>query len=75
MAESMLEKEIEVYSEKYNIHGIIRDYGMVTKLFFTYDDKEIVMGIQRNALKDEKFEDIGRDIIDSYVTNLAAHEE
>lgn len=41
MAESMLEKEIEVYSEKYNIHGIIRDYGIVTKLFFTYDDKEI----------------------------------
>ncbi len=75
MAESMLEKEIEVYSEKYNIHGIIRDYGMVTKLFFTYDDKEIVMGIQRNALKDEKFEDIGRNIIDSYVTNLASHEE
>ena len=49
MEESMLRKEIEVYSEKYNIHGIIRDYGMVTKLFFTYDDKEIVMGIQRNA--------------------------
>lgn len=75
MAESMLEKEIEVYSEKYDIHGVIRDYGMVTKLFFTYGGKEIVMGIQRNALKDEKFEDIGREIIDSYVTNLAAHEE
>ena len=55
MAGSMLEKEIEVYSEKYNIQGIIRDYGMVTKLFFTYEGKEIVMGIQRNILNDERF--------------------
>ena len=43
MAESLLEKEIDVYSEKYDVHGIVRDYGMVTKLFFTYEGKEIVM--------------------------------
>ena len=55
MAE-MLEKEIPVYSEKYDIHGVIRDYGMVTKLFFTYKDKEIVMGIRRNVLYDEAYE-------------------
>ena len=36
MAESMLREEVEVYSEKYDIHGVVRDYGMVTKLFFTY---------------------------------------
>ena len=37
MAESLLEKEIDVYSEKYDVHGVVRDYGMVTKLFFTYE--------------------------------------
>ena len=73
MAESMLEKEVEVYSPKYDIHGIIRDYGMVTKLFFTYDGKEIVMGIHRSIAKDEKYEDLGRDIIESYIANLASH--
>lgn len=43
MAESMLREEVEVYSEKYDIHGVVRDYGMVTKLFFTYEGKDIVM--------------------------------
>ena len=75
MEKSMLEREIEVYSEKYDIHGVVRDYGMVTKLFFTYEGKEIVMGVHRNILKGEKYEDLGRNIIDSYVTNLASHEE
>ncbi len=32
MAESMLREEVEVYSEKYDVHGVVRDYGMVTKL-------------------------------------------
>ncbi len=76
MAESMLREEVEVYSEKYDIHGVVRDYGMVTKLFFTYGEgKDIVMGVHRNILKGEKYEDLGRNIIDSYVTNLASHEE
>ena len=75
MTESLLREEIAVYSEKYDIHGIVRDYGMVTKLFFTYEGKEIVMGIQRNILNGEKYEDLGRNLIDSYVTNLASHEE
>ena len=75
MAESMLREEVEVYSEKYDIHGVVRDYGMVTKLFFTYEGKDIVMGVHRNILKGEKYEDLGRNIIDSYVTNLASHEE
>ena len=43
MAESMLREEVEVYSEKYDIHGVVRDYGMVTKLFFTYEGKDIVI--------------------------------
>ena len=33
MAETMLKKEIPVYSEKYNVHGVIRDYSFVTKKF------------------------------------------
>ena len=75
MAESMLREEVEVYSEKYDVHGVVRDYGMVTKLFFAYGGKDIVMGVHRNILKGEKYEDLGRNIIDSYVTNLASHEE
>ncbi len=75
MAETMLKEEIAVYSEKYDIHGVIKDYGMVTKLFFSYDGKEIEMGIDRNPLREEKFEDLGRNIIDSYVDNLAMHSE
>ena len=75
MAESLLEKEIDVYSEKYDVHGVVRDYGMVTKLFFTYEGKEIVMGVHRNILKGEKYEDLGRNIIESYIANLASHEE
>ncbi len=75
MVKSMLKEEIEVYSEKYDIRGVIRDYGVVTKLFFTHEGKEIVMGIRRNVLKKEKFEEIGRDLIDTYVTNLAYHAE
>lgn len=73
----MLTKEVEVYSEKYDIHGIIREYinGTVTKLFFSYDGKEIVMGIDRNIFLDEKYEEIGMNIIESYVENLAAQKE
>lgn len=33
MAETILREEIPVYSEKYDIHGVIKDYGFVTKLF------------------------------------------
>ncbi len=75
MAKSFLKEEIEVYSEKYDVHGTIRDYGIVTKLFFTYENKEIVMGIRRNILKGEKYEDLGKKIIESYITNLSSHEE
>ncbi len=71
----MLREEKAVYSEKYDIHGVVRDYGVVTKLFFTYEGNEIVMGIQRNVLKDEKYEDIGREIIESSITNMAVNKE
>ena len=72
MADTFLQKEIEVYSEKYDIHGVVRDYGVVTKLSFLYDGKNIEMAIDRNPLKGEKYEDVGRDVIESYVSKLAA---
>ena len=75
MADSMLKKEIEVYSTKYDIHGVIRDYGVVTKLFFTYASRDIVMGISRNILNNETYEELGRDIIESYIDNLASYKE
>ena len=56
MGKSMLIREIPVYSEEFDIHGVIKDYGVVTKLFFTYENREIVMGIDRNHLEEEKFE-------------------
>ena len=34
MAETMLKEEVPVYSVRHDVHGIIRDYGMVMKLFF-----------------------------------------
>ena len=72
MAETMLIREIPVFSEKYKIHGVIRDYHFVTKLLFRYEGKEIEMSIHRNPMKGITFEDIGRDIIESYVANLAS---
>ena len=75
MAKSLLREEVEVYSEKYDVHGTVRDYGVVTKLFFNYEGKEIVMGIHRNILNGEKNEDLGREIIESYIANLVSHKE
>ncbi len=75
--DEIMTNEVEVYSEKYDIHGTVRDYGngMVTKLFFTYNGKENVIGIRRNILNGEKFEDIGKNIIESYVANLESNDE
>lgn len=64
-------EEIKVYSKKHNIHGKIRDYGMVTKLSFLWQNREIEMGIRRNLLHGNPYEELGRDMIDSYIDNLA----
>ena len=65
-------KEIKVYSEKYDIYGIIKDYGFVSKLLFSYEGKDILMGIHGNPLVNEDFEVIGRKTIESYIENLAS---
>lgn len=71
MAESMLREEIDVYSNKFDIHGKVRDYGVVTKLLFTYEGKDIEIGITRNPLLGEKFEDTGRYVMETYISELA----
>ncbi len=75
MAKTLLREEINVYSEKYDAQGVVRDYGMVTKLFFSYEGRDMVIGIKRNILKEETFEDVGKNVMESYIANLAAHEE
>lgn len=75
MAETVLENDIPVYSEKYDVHGFVRDYGVVTKLYFTYGGKQIEMGINNNPLKEVTFGELGRDIIESYISNLSANSD
>ena len=45
-----LRQEIPVYSEKYGVHGKVLDYGVVTKLVFNYDGKDLEVGIHNNPL-------------------------
>lgn len=74
MRNSMLKQEIKVHSEKYGVDGVVKDYGVVTKLFFSYGERDIEMAIDRNPLTGESFETLGQSIIDSYIDNLAAEE-
>ena len=75
MSQTMLEKEYEVYSEKYDVHGVIRDYGMVIKLFFSYAGKDIEMGIHRIFGETDTYENLGKSIIESYIANFAPQED
>ncbi|MCR5094854.1 MAG: hypothetical protein K6B72_12880 [Lachnospiraceae bacterium] len=54
---------------------MIKDYGVVAKLFFTHDGKDVEMAVRRSILTNESFEDVGRNMIESYVANLATHVE
>ena len=65
--------EKDIYSEKYNIKGKVIDYFFVTKLFFEYEGRKIEMGIQRNILKRETYEEVGLKIMETYISNLALH--
>lgn len=63
-------QEIPVYSKKYDIHGIVLDYGVVTKLVFNYDGKDIEIGIHKNPLMNTDYSETGQQIIESYIENL-----
>ena len=70
MAKSMLEEKIEIKSEKYGTEGVILDYGMVIKLQFTHEGKDVEMGMSRPLERDDL---IKRAIgcMDTYVEQLA----
>ena len=65
-----LRKEIPVYSEKYNVQGKVMDYGVVTKLVFNYDGKDIELRIHNNPLMNTDYAQTGRQILESYIENL-----
>ena len=49
---------------------MIKDYGVVTKLFFSYQGKEIEMAINVDTSEVENLKLAGQQLIDSYVSNL-----
>lgn len=65
-----LRQEIPVYSEKYGVHGKVLDYGVVTKLVFNYDGKDIELGIHNNPLMNTDYAQIGQQILESFIENL-----
>jgi len=74
MSKTMLKEEVEIYSEKFDIRGVVRDYGAVTKLSFSYEGKYIEMAVHRNIIQGERLGDVGRKTMESYILNLASHE-
>ena len=68
----ILKQEIAVYSEKYNVQGKVMDYGVVTKLVFNYDGKDIEIGIHNNPLMNTDYVQTGRQILESYIENLSS---
>lgn len=67
-----LRQEIPVYSEKYGVHGKVLDYGVVTKLVFSYDGKDLEVGIHNNPLMDTDYVQTGRQILESFIENLSS---
>ena len=69
-------EEKEVYSEKYEIIGKIRNWGgLVKKLQFTYEGREIEIGLETSFgfFFDEKEEAIA--IMEDYIENLHTKEQ
>ena len=75
MSDSMLKEKVEFISKKHAVSGVVLDYNVVTKLFFTYEGKDIEMAIHKNFLKNETLEEIGSRTIDSYIDNLSNNEK
>lgn len=63
-----MDNTIYVYSEKYDIRGFIQDHGLNFGLCFDYEDKLIQMGLAKTSVDYDKY---GKDLIESYVENLA----
>ena len=71
---SMLIERIEIMSEKHGIKGEILDYGMVIKLRFSHNGKEIEMGMSR-PLEREKLIRQAIGCMDTYIDQLSSSEE
>ena len=65
----------KVESKKYGISGEILDWGVVTKLCFSFNGKEVEMAIRPNPLDKIPLEDVGEKLIDSFVENLHTSKE
>lgn len=67
----LLWNRIEVKSEIYGVVGEIRDYGVVVKLFFSYQDKEIEIGLESPyPSKEEDWKKLGQKAMEFYISNL-----
>ena len=69
MDEPLFEKEYKIYSEKYDVHGMVKDFGVVIKLIFNYRGKAVEMRLLRGV--DTDFEELSKNLIESYIENLA----
>lgn len=76
MGEGLLDKKIEVYSEKYDIHGEILDYGFVIILKFFYEENEVEMAIDRPFpdSSEAAFKKVGEEMINVYIEKLLSGE-
>lgn len=63
-------KYIKVYSKKYNVEGEIMDAGVVTKLTFCYDNKDITVGLSQGLTFHDTYENAGEKAIDFYIENI-----
>ncbi len=70
--ESMLKQKLEVHSGKNNIDGVVLDYGFVTKLQFSWQGKEIEIGLKYSPLEKEPLEEKAAAVMDSYVEHMAS---
>ena len=62
--------KVNIYSKKYDASGFIEDYGIVTKIIFSYHGRQITMGINR-IFPQNDYENLGREILESYIENLS----
>lgn len=66
---------VEVYSEKYDVHGKIIDYFVVTELEFSYEGKEILTAISKPyPYSEEELKRSGVETIDTYIEKLQSGE-
>lgn len=73
MGNKVLMEIYKIVSKKYDVVGEVRDYGVVIKLVFVYEGKEIVIGLSRPYMK--SLEEMGLDVMESYLECLHENTE